>query len=583
MKTADYLSRMAKRGDSVKPRVFGSNAGRRADIEKILPEGAALSPKRSYIYGGSSLSQAGSQVHIQRPYEPEIESPDRQYYPQDRLLANKWWRMFYKYDPVFGTAIDMYSEMPISEFEIVLEGDSTKEIIDTLNLMVEQCQFLYKLKQMFSEFLVIGECIPHNFFNEELGIWTYIGVHNPDLIEIKDAGLVNMDPIISFVPDEDIRKLLADTSPEAREIKSKLPSEFVAKVMAKQKIRLKNTNCSFIPRKMHPYDERGTSLASRMFRIWMVEDAVYNSTIATFRRHAAPIKVAKFGNQNTGYIPSPEAQDDFMRQLTIAETDPQAWLSATYAVNFEAWGANDRAITISREHDTIEKVKLVALGLSKGFMTGEVSYASVKGGIQVFLRRILSLRQFFEAIWIYPKFFGPVMKMNGWTKSTPSEVNHNYRMKRTAQELAEEGMYIKPKLQWKNSLDNKVEEELLRAYGQIKQQFDFTVSKETIGAATGLDWRNEVKTSADEYLEENKILEKTLGASEVFKYKEKTQPVKPPGGAGAGAKPPAAGGKPPVKNDGSAPPGSGGGPGDKGPLDESVEPAGEGDISLGVE
>lgn len=583
VKKSDFLTKMAQRGDEIKPRIYGGGAGKQADIQSILPEGASLSPKRAYIYGNNSLTQSGAQLHVQRPYDPEIESPDRYYFPQNRILANKWWRLFYKYDPIFGTAIDMYSEMPVSEFDIVLEGDTSKEILDLLHLMVEECQFLYRFKQMIAEFLVIGECIPHCFFDEALGIWTYIGIHNPDLVEIKDASMVNMEPIISFMPDENIRKLLADTSPESREIRSRLPSEFVSKVLARQKIRLKNTNCSFVPRKMHPYDERGTSLASRMFRIWMVEDAVYNSTIATFRRAASPIKVAKFGNPNTGYIPDESAQDALMRQLTIAETDPQAWLAATYAVNFEAWGASDRAVTISREHDTIEKIKLLAIGLSKGFMTGEVSFASVKGGLQVFLRRLLSLRQFWEAIWIQPKFFGPIMKMNGFVKSSPSELTHQYRMKRTAQELLEGDRYIKPKLKWKNNLDSRVDEDLLRAYGQIKQQFGFTVSKETVGSTVGLDWRNEEEKAAKEYLESDAIKDKVLGSAEKAKYEEESKAAKPPGGAGGGAKPPAAGGKPPTgKGDVSAPPGSAEGPGDKGPLDESVEPTGEGDITTGV-
>lgn len=582
MNKYEYLIKMAQRGDEVKTRVYGSDSGRRADIQSILPEGASLSPKRSYIYGNTSLTQSGGQLHLQRPYDPEMESPDRWYYPTDRILANKWWRLFYKYDPMFGTAIDMYSEMPVSALDITLENDTSKEILDLLYLMVEECQFLHRFKQMIAEFLVIGECIPHCFFDDDLGIWTSIAVHNPDLVEIKDAGMVNMEPIISFVPDENLRRLISDTSPESREIRSRLPAEFVAKVMARQKIRLKNTNCSYVPRKMHPYDERGTSLASRMFRIWMVEDAVYNSTIATFRRSASPIKVAKFGNPSTGFIPTPDAQDEFMRQLTVAETDPQAWLAATYAVSFEAWGANDRAVTISREHDVIEKIKLVALGLSKGFMTGEVTFAAVKGGLQVFLRRLLSLRQFWEAVWIQPKFFGPIMRINGFIKASPSELTHNYRMKRTAQELLQAETYIKPRLRWKNSLDSKVDEELLRAYGQLKQ-FGFPVSKETIGATVGLDWRNEERKSAEEYLESKKIKESTLGPAERYKYDAENKAAKPPGGAGSGAKPPTAEGKPPTgKGSVSAPPGSAEGPGGKGPLDEAVEPMGEGDITTGV-
>jgi len=149
--------------------------------------------------------------------------------------------------------------------------------------------------------------------------------------------------------------------------------------LARQKIRLSSVNCSFIPRKLHPYDERGTSLASRLWRIWMVEDAVYNSTIATFRRNSAPIRVAKLGDRNMGWIPPPETEEKLLHLLTQAEMDPNAWLVWNYGIEFEAWGTQERAITLSKEYDTLEKCKLVALGLSKSFMTGEISYSCIMG------------------------------------------------------------------------------------------------------------------------------------------------------------------------------------------------------------
>ena len=68
-------------------------------------------------------------------------------------------------------------------------------------------------------------------------------------------------------------------------------------------------------------------------------------------------------------------------------------------------------------------------------MSGEVSYASVKGGLQVFLRRLLSLRQFYENTWINPRFFRPISIINEWEKPKPSEVAHKYRVKKTAQQM----------------------------------------------------------------------------------------------------------------------------------------------------
>jgi hypothetical protein len=565
-----YLNKMAARADQMQPKLVTADANyrNREAVRDVLPEGATLSPvqKRAQSvqnWTGSAFMNTGSgssQFHTQRPYLPEFDSPDRQWYPVDRLEANYYWRMFYKTDPVFGTAVDMYANMMVSDFDIELENESDQTIKQQLEDMCEQTKFLENFQYMVKEFLVTGEAVPHCLFDETEGVWSYLAFHNPDFIEIQDSPILDMEPIINFLPDDCLRELLTASTPESLEIRKRLPAEFVSKVLARQKIRMSPLNCSYIPRKLHPYDERGTSIASRLWRIWMVEDAVYNSTLATFRRAASPLKIIKMGDPNTGWIPEPEKQNDMLRMLAQAEMDPQSWLVTHFGTNYEAWGNTDRAVTLSREHDTIEKVKLLALGLSKSFMSGEVTYSSQKSGLQVFLRRLLSMRQFFENSWILPKFFGPIVAINDWTKSTPAEVNHRIRVKRTAQESAERGLLITPKLKWRNKLDPTVDSDTLQAYGQLKN-FGFDISNSTIGSVVSLDWEDETRKKAKEFKSRDQILTDTLGESLKQKYEQQAgAAAKPPGTAGGGAKPPGAAGAPKQAPGGkptSNPPGSG--------------------------
>lgn len=301
-------------------------------------------------------------------------SPDRQQIPQQRSQWNAYLRMFHRLDPLFGTAIDMYSEMSGGEFDLIF-NDQSSEIKESLEYMVGDIHLLDAYKQIIQEFLVLGEAIPHLFFNDETGLWSYITLHNPDYIEVTDVPFVHSEPIIQFVPSEELRMILSETSPEAQEMRDRLPSEFVQKILARQKIRLSPLNCTFLARKMSQYDLRGTSIGARLWRTWMVEDAVYAATIATFRRAAAPIKALLLGDPQSGTIPSPEREQKLMELLKQCELDPQGWLSWDYLVKCELWGAPERAITINKEYDIIEKMKLSALGLSKSFMSGEVSYS----------------------------------------------------------------------------------------------------------------------------------------------------------------------------------------------------------------
>jgi len=591
-KIAGHMEKVKEGLDKFQPRLYTRNQdwNVREAIRGALPDGSTLAVRPSGnkradsffggSFGGSSSFMGGPNTmgHAEQPYLPEHASQDRDQYPRNRQQANYYWRMFHKYDPLFGNAIVMYAEMLVSKFDIMVKGDDSQEIKKTLEYMTDEVNLIDVVRHIVREYLVIGEVVPQNFFSDEKGIWTYTGFHNPDNIDIKDAPIIKMDPIINFVPDESLRVMLTDGSPESMELRKKLPPQFVAKVISRQKIRLSSVNCSFIARKLHPYDIRGTSLASRLWRIWMVEDASYNSTIATYRRNAKPLNVIKLGDPSVGWIPDPSQEDKLLQLLAQAEMDPNAYLVWNYGINYEAWGAGERAVNIKGDYDTIEKVKLSALGMSKSFMSGEVTFASAKSGLQVFLRRLLSFRQLIESEWIYPKFFRPISEINGWRKPKPSEVQHRYRIKKNAQELLDEELIIMPEIVWKNKLDPKLDTDLLDAFKKLEDTVGIKVSKTTAQAAVGIDWKEELETSLKEFKEAEEIKERVLGKELSKKYDESSEKpggAKPPGGPGGGAKPPGADKKPGGAGDKKTP--------ENDKPEENIEAPGEDGVPTGIE
>jgi len=246
-----------------------------------------------------------------------------------------------------------------------------------------------------------------------------------------------------------------------------------------------------------------------------------------------------------------------------------SWLIWNYGINFEAFGVAERSSTIGKEQNNINDVKFLALGIAKGVLSGDQTFAAVKSGLQVFLRRLLSLRQFIEAIWIYPKYFRPICEINEWVKAIPSEVTHRYRVKRTAQEIKDQKLLLLPKLQWKNRLDPSIDSEILNALNLLKSSFGYKVSKSTLDSFTGLDWQSETRKSVSEWKQEQETVDTLLGATLKEKYNEQNAPkaAAPPGAPGSGAKPPAAGGKPPGPGSGagSFPPGVSKGEGEAAP------------------
>jgi len=955
-------------------------------FEDILPQGAELDPRTQKradwgggvgYGGGGGLTSGGAMVTPQRPYMPEYESPDRMHYPVHRILANRYWRLFYKLDPVISSCLDLYSMMPWSEFQLSGEG-ITGEIREAYEEMCKDVELLKILEYMVKEFMVIGECVPHCMFDETKGVWSYIALHNPDQLEVIDAPFIKMDPIIEFIPDDRLRAVLTSNNTLLRRVREQMPPELISRLIARQNIPLSPVNCTFLPRRLHPYDTRGTSVISRMWRILMYEDGVYNAcytkntkvtmsdgsvksicdisvddkvldrhgyestvdavwvedfpkeivivkaqgtialestknhkypvfalprtclcgcgmemhggasfagghssgfgegkyknvikwkgqgtnrwqvrvpewyepykqlkaedvrpgdylmlprkfkeiktnktieyarllgyylaegssknlswgrglnfslcldelntlafdiarilkkfntvghiyqdikrngctvsahrksslsianmlradggeyaeykkltkeimswpiklkkellkgyfagdgsfrksknrvshtlqikcssvsqqliyqirqicahcgifaaisyvpyskrkqsdgkkrkdqwvlsiqgpsldtlwkivlgknspreregyneaipcrtwmddnfiyvpitsvdivkyndcvynitvsgdhsyqayglgtynSIQTARRQAAPLKAALLGNPQTGWIPSPEHEQRLLQLLAQAEMDPASWLVYHYGIKFELVGVQERVMNISQHNEVIERIKLIALGISKSFMHGEVSYASSYTGLSVFLQRMKAVRNFFVNSWLIPKFFKPIAKINGWIKPRPGELTHRYRIKRSQHELEQENRYIVPKMEWEKQLDHTVNTELVQAMTAL-EGLGIKFSKTTKYAAVNRKYEEEVLKIKEEQAFERKMVEY---------IPPEMQPGAAPGGAGGGGggllSPP-----PPMGEPGEGMPGEGAGEMPGGAPGGSMPPAAEG-------
>ena len=451
-------------------------------------------------------------------------SQDRQSYPVHRSLANRYWRLFYKLDPVIGTCLDMYGEMPWGNVSFSGEGVDG-EVKDVMEYSWDACLMRTILPAATREFYIVGEAAPHLFFDDSKGCWTYCALHNPDQLDIIDAPFIKMDPVAEFIPDDRLRQVLHSSHHSLQKVRESMPQELLARLTSGQNIPLSPINFTFLPRKLHPYDTRGTSIISRLWRILMYEDAIFEASLATARRHAGPLKVAKIGDPATGYIPGPEHEQRLLELLAQAELDVNAWLVYNYAVSFEMVGTSERVMTIDKHNDVIERIKLIALGVSKSFLAGEVTYASAATGLTVFLRRLKSVRQHFESSWLLPKFFLQMAKINKWVKPTQAELDHRVRVRRSSREVSEDNRYIMPTLEWDRSLDPSVDNEMISAMQNL-QQLGVNFSKSTLYAQVGRDFEEESRQRVTDAEFEQ----------EIFKdHPELMAPAGDPGMGGGGA------------------------------------------------
>ena len=497
-------------------RYYGMNSG--DGFNKVAQGG-------SIAMGGISGVGGNIMATIPMMYLPEFASPDRLFYPTDLKLAKKYWRYFYTLDPVCGNIIDMYSEMMLSDVE--LTGDNiSNEIKDACNNALDETQALSMFRWMVTGFMVDGEVVPHLVWDDDESRWKYLGFQDPMNINVIDVPFIGTEPYVEMEVPAAVKKILTDPDPKYERFRENVPQEVLSYVMQDKAIPLNTEeNVTFIPRRLTPYDVRGVSVFSRLWRVFMYEDAIFNASIQTARRHAAPVKVVKMGNPATGWIPGPEHAEKLKQLLAACETDPHAWLIYHFGITFEAWGTTDRVMTIDKQWETIERIKLIALGASKAFLTGEVTYASAEKGLQVFLARLNGLRTLFVERWWYPRFFGVMAKKNEWIKPTQAEISHRVRTKRSKRERLYDRQYIIPEMVWEKTLDPQSKDDKARLMAELKERLGITISRSTASAQVGIDWESEeIRTR-----EETKIIQELDQ-----KFGISTPPPEGTGGGGGG-------------------------------------------------
>lgn len=337
---------------------------------------------------GSISGSAGKgsiQAAAQSPlyYDYRWSSPDKFYFPRNRVVANSIWREVYKRDPAIAVATDMYAELPWSSFELM--GIDDKAVRQLYEDMFTKLNIVPKLPSFTRDFYVTGELILHNIFNSTQGIWDRVIPHNPDYVRVEGIGLITEQPLLWLLPTPEIKRLVNSTDPRVRKLQKLLPREIINSFRQNKEVPLDPLNTTYIPRLNCSTDLRGTSLYTRLFRVIMYEDFIVNASLAVAQRNAAPLRIFKLGDPNTGWLPDEDDEAAFIEMLSMAEADPMAAIVMHHNVSAELVGVSDKVLLISREWDFIERVKLLAMGVSKSFLSGESSFACFEEGTPVLL------------------------------------------------------------------------------------------------------------------------------------------------------------------------------------------------------
>jgi hypothetical protein len=415
-----------------------------------------------------------------------------QFMPVDPRRLNRIWRRIKLQDPVAGPAIDLYSELPWSDFQLI--GIEDREIAQLYMDALNNINLTAHMPEISSEFLSMGKVIGHLLMDESRGIWERMIIHDPDWIRVTPIPIPGFQPKLDIIPTPDMRAWAH--SQDDRDIDAQREiRELVAMIRAGQEIPLPPENTFYIPRRTAPYDVIGASAYTRIIMFVAYEKALVNATIAASRRRASRIRHITAGIDDV-WEPSKEELDDLSALFMQADEDPVGAIVVTrtgVTANEVGGSSVQDIVKISDEWQFLLQGKLNALGVSEAFLTGEATYNTLEQLMSVFLEKVKAHRKFFEHALIYEKLLKPLAKRHGFVQRKKAELDHRIRIARDESEKK----YILPTLAWEKSLRPVADRDYLEIL-QMMEEKGIPVTKRTWTSAAGFDLESEMDQFDDD-------------------------------------------------------------------------------------
>lgn len=261
--------------------------------------------------GGTNVGMTQTSSNVTRAYLEDI-------FVEDPRIKRKIFRDLYYHDPICGSAADVYSTIPFSDFHLM--GIRDKQVLDVYHQSLENMHLASLLPGLSLDYLVLGAFIGSSIFDPVKRIYKGVIPANIDNVEYVAIPIFGIDPLMDLLVPKELLTLLASKDPRVQKLTANIPPEFIES-LKKGKIALDPENTIYIQRNTMTAETYGVSFYERVLPITIIEKSLFRGTIdAASRRQRAMLHVVVGGDDE--WIPT---QDDLQayRDLVLqADMDP---------------------------------------------------------------------------------------------------------------------------------------------------------------------------------------------------------------------------------------------------------------------
>lgn len=345
--------------------------------------------------------------------------------------VNKIYADMYYHDSICGSAVDLMSTLPFSDFS--LTGIKDTRMLQKFQDSLESMSIATLLPSLSIDYLVMGSFLGSLSWDEQSNSFNSIVPHNIDLAEIRPVPIFGEDPLINISIPEDILRTMRSDDERLEQFKERIPDELRAALnvvtstsnknkSANSTIKLDPNSTIFIPRRALLRDYAGVSLFKRALPAWFVEKALIRGTIdQAYKRQRAALHITV--GDGTNWVPTKDQMAEIANLFLNIDLDPVGALVVTRNdVNVNEVRRGDDYYKWTDAYDSLSTIKFRSIGISETFITGEANWSTMDKTLSVMLEGIKNYRALVTQEVFYNKVFPAIAQENGILRKRFSSV-----------------------------------------------------------------------------------------------------------------------------------------------------------------
>lgn len=358
----------------------------------------------------------------------------------------KGYRDIYHHDPICGSAVDLQSELPFSDFSLYGVDEAKLEVY---NSAIANLNMRTAAAQMTRHYLVEGAYASTLVFDSKTTTFTDQIPYAFENLKFDFTPLVSQDPIITAKVEAKFMAFLNNDGEHFKRIRKLIPAPLL-KALKGGDFTLDPLSTLYMSRR--PFiSGPPISYLQRVYPTYLIEKSMYRGTMFELsRRQRANVHVTA-GDEL--WEPTPEELSALANVFQQTDLDPMGAIVVTRnAVQINEFRSGGDFYKWMDAFDIFTTIKLKALGISDALLSADSTYNNSDSALVVLMENFNAYREYFTHCIFTNKMFPLIAMVKGYRKDKSKENAADNSYSLNIKDVNDHSQLDIPRVRWSKRL-----------------------------------------------------------------------------------------------------------------------------------